>query len=378
MFKLNKMTDLPRHFDTIKAVDPRAATSRVQEFWKQNPLVARALKATISASVAWTLVFFIPGPWTEYPYYAPLGAVVATTSTNLVSSTKQSLQAVSAIALGAIIARLVNLIPVPELLSIAIVILIAVSASGWRRLGHMNDWVTTAALFILILGDSDPIGYIGAFIGLTFFGALIGIAVNLIYPALQLSPTKKVLEELRDTLADQLDSLAEVIDESDPDSPDDVLQARFEISPVRLRADTALADSTQATSVNWRAFRYRTRHKGLQTQSATLNKAATTIDGMTELICGAQTTGKGEAIGSELAPQAAAALQRCAAALRSLEDGEMEVHSQHEAQAAVDRFDTALIERDSPSGNARIADGILVALAQILQAPAREQGETEV
>lgn len=373
---LNKMTDLRRHFPDIPAAGPRAATSRAQEFWNQNPRVAQALRATTSASVAWTLVFFIPGPWTDYPYYAPLGAVVAT-STNLASSTKQSLQAVGAIALGALIARLVDLVPVPQLLSIAIVILIAVAASGWRRLGPMNDWVTTSALFILILGDSDPIGYIGAFIGLTFFGALIGIVVNMIFPSLLLSPTRKVLEELRDTLADQLDALADVIDQTDPEGPDDVAETRVEIPPIRLRADTALADSTQATSANWRAVRYKSHHKGLQAQSATLNKAASTIDGMTELIGGAQTGGEGEAISTELAPKAAAALQRSAAALRTLEGGAMEVHSQQEAQEAVDRFDAALTERESPSGNARVADGVLIALSQLLQVPAREAQDAE-
>lgn len=111
-----------------------------------------------------------------------------------------------------------------------------------------------------------------------------------------------MLEELREILADQLDAIAEAVDQSNCDEPDHVENSRFEIFPVRLRADDALADSAQATSVNWRAFRYRTRHQGLQAQSATLNKAASIINGMTQLICGAETCGEGEAIGTEMAP----------------------------------------------------------------------------
>ncbi len=78
-----------------------------------------------------------PGPVLRVPYYAPLGAVVATTST-LARSVRESAQAILAILVGAAIARGVDLVLAPSALSVALVVGLALLCAGWRRFGEMG------------------------------------------------------------------------------------------------------------------------------------------------------------------------------------------------------------------------------------------------
>lgn len=357
----------------MKRSPVRSGSVRARQTWLSHPRAAQALKAAISATIAWTLVSLIPGPWSDYPYYAPLGAVVAT-STNLMSSTRQSLQAVASIALGALIARSVDLVPGPEVISLALVILIGVAVSGWRRLGSMGAWTTTTALFVLIVGDPDPVGYVSAFVGLTFLGALVGITVNAIAPSLPLTPTNAVLDELRDVLADQLDAIAESLEKEIPLESDDPASLRLAILPVRTRANSAVADSIEAASGNWVARRYRTRQDRLRVQAATLDRAASTIEGITQIICETQNLQDDDvALAAEARPAAVDAVRKTADAFRSLDAGELDADGRTEAQDAVERFDALLAaNRDPAWGDARVADSIVVALRHLLQAPVRE------
>ena len=60
-----------------------------------------AVKAALAAALAWHVAGLLPlAPAEQYPYYAPLGAVIAT-STTLSGSVRGSVQSVAAIALGA-------------------------------------------------------------------------------------------------------------------------------------------------------------------------------------------------------------------------------------------------------------------------------------
>ena len=49
--------------------------------WARHPRYGLAAKAALAASLAWAVVQLVPGPASAYPYYAPLGAVIATSTT---------------------------------------------------------------------------------------------------------------------------------------------------------------------------------------------------------------------------------------------------------------------------------------------------------
>src|SRR5690625_37272 len=72
-----------------------------REQWRRHPRMALAIRAAVAAAVAWVVVSVLPGELADdYPYYAPFGAVIATTFT-LAGSVRESLQSVGAIAVNA-------------------------------------------------------------------------------------------------------------------------------------------------------------------------------------------------------------------------------------------------------------------------------------
>ena len=54
--------------------------------------------------------------------------------------------------------------------------------------------VVSVGAFVLILGRGDPVGFIGAYTGLTLVGAAVGIAVSWAWPPLPLTPAQMALD----------------------------------------------------------------------------------------------------------------------------------------------------------------------------------------
>jgi len=102
--------------------------------WARHPQLALACRAAVAATLAWLVASVIPGPAAEYPYYAPLGAVIAT-STTLRGSVLESLQTVAGIVVGAAIALGVSAVMPSTWLTVSVVVLLGALVAGWRRLG---------------------------------------------------------------------------------------------------------------------------------------------------------------------------------------------------------------------------------------------------
>ena len=99
-----------------------------------NPRFGMAVRAAAAASISWGLVHVLPRFAADYPYYAPLGAVIAT-STTVAASMRQSWQTVAAIALGAGLALAIDQLLGRNLGTVAAVVGIGVLLGGWKRLG---------------------------------------------------------------------------------------------------------------------------------------------------------------------------------------------------------------------------------------------------
>lgn len=183
----------------------------VHRLWLEHHEPAQAVRAAIAASLAWLVAGSLPDPASEYPYYAPFGAVIATTL-SLMGSIRESVQAIASIALGGALALLANTTPIPTPFLIALVVAAGVVVSGFRWLGNMGMWVPTAAIFTLIVGKGEAF-YIGAYAGLTGLGALIGIAVNLLLPPLPITPARSAMQDFRYAIADELETLADAFDQ---------------------------------------------------------------------------------------------------------------------------------------------------------------------
>jgi uncharacterized membrane protein YgaE (UPF0421/DUF939 family) len=215
-----------------------------------------AARAATAAALAWLAVRPLGGATDDYPYYAPLGAVIATTIT-VASSLRTLAQTVAAMTCGAALAVGIGQLPMPRVLALALVVGIGTAVAGWSRLGTMGSWVPVSALFILVIGQPDPTEYVVAYLGLTGLGAAVGVAVGMLLPSLGLTALEATEAGLRHTLADQLESLAAALRR--PDRLAEVewrhRQAAVESHQVALRE--MVMQAAEARRANWRAHRWR-------------------------------------------------------------------------------------------------------------------------
>src|SRR5690348_17059757 len=128
----------------------------------RHPRWMLSAKTAVAAALAWLLVQPVGGFIHQYPYYAPLGAVVAM-STTVVSSLRASWQAATAVSLGCVLALAVQPLGLPIPIDIALVVGFGTLLAASPPLGSMGGWVPTAALFALVLGHEHPVSYVAAY-----------------------------------------------------------------------------------------------------------------------------------------------------------------------------------------------------------------------
>ncbi|WP_139228919.1 FUSC family protein [Blastococcus tunisiensis] len=237
----------------------------------------------MAASLAWGLVHVLPGFAAEYPYYAPLGAVIAT-STTVAGSARQAWQTVAAIALGAGVALGVEQLLGRNLATIAAVVGIGVLLGGWKRLGSGAGWLPTSALFVLLLGDQHPLDYVAGFAGLTLAGALVGLAVVAAFPPLPLTSADAALDRLRRTLADQLEDLGAGLRREGARVPGEWRARIHAIDPVVVQVREAVHRVEEARSGNRIAGRFRDSLERQRRQAAALQRLAFLVTSITQLL----------------------------------------------------------------------------------------------
>lgn len=119
-------------------------------------LVAKTALAV--ALVAWLIAPHMPGVTQEYPYYAPLGALVSMYPT-LMGSARSSLQTLLGLATGIGLATVVVLTVGPNWWTIPLVVAVGVLLSGTGWFGVGREYVPMAALFVLIIGGQNADDY---------------------------------------------------------------------------------------------------------------------------------------------------------------------------------------------------------------------------
>ncbi len=290
---------------------------RVYGAWARHPAWSVALRGAVAAAIAWAVGLLMPEPFSDHPYFAPLGAVVTTTGT-VVRSVRTAVQVTAAVLIGAAIARLVDLVLDPGMPAVALAVGAALVVSAWRALGSAGTWAVTSALFVLILGQADPEGYVGAYGGLVALGAAIGIVVNLLVPPLPLTPSELALDRLRDVLVDQLEAVADGLVLEVPPSSDEWPARQRSISPVLAQARDSVSDSREAARANRRARRYRTWAEAQRRRANALLEVADVVDDVVRLTAEWERRDRADvALGKALRPAAVVALHALAEALRS-------------------------------------------------------------
>ena len=287
-----------------------------------RPQLALAAKAALAAALAWLVVLPLGGFADDYPYYAPLGAVVAVTST-FASSLRSAAQSVMAIAAGATIAGTTQALEIPEVAALAVVVGVGTLVGAWPMLGVMGGWVPISALFVLIVGGDDPSYYVAAYLGLTTVGAAAGVVVNGVFPPLPLTANSLTLRRLRSILADQLDDLADGLLQHDLPDAGEWQARRWNLAPHLAEMHRLSQQVAEARRANWRERRWRQAAERQRQHALTLGALAVLVEQLVELVVNRESADAHEvALGPGLRPVTAGGLEAMAAVLRARPEDE--------------------------------------------------------
>ena len=323
-----------------------------------------SLKAALAAALSWLAVQPLWGVADQYPYYAPLGAVIAVTST-VAGSVRESVQGLAAIMAGAALSLAVMQVDLPVVADITVVVAFGTAISGWRRFGTKASYVPVTALFVLIIGRSDPVDYAVAYAGLTSLGAVIGIALNIAFPPLALRRMADSVSRLRTVLADQLDELAEGLSNDAALTSEEWGRRRHAIRPTMEEMQGVVGHTTDARRANWRARRWSDHAEHRYQQARALQQVAFLIEDITSLVVEQERAEKEHvALGPELRPYAADALGALADVLRSVDGEAAEPDMLRSADKAVVALADAIRTARDRSSSDLFAAGTVVAGAR--------------
>ena len=179
-----------------------------------HPRVLLAFKTALAAAVAWFIAVRLPGVAADYPYYAPLGAVVSMYPT-VAATAKQGLQTLIGLAIGIGLAFVGVRLGETDSLTIAFVVGLGVLLAGLLpRIGTGGEWIPMAGLFVLVIGGESPENYSTGYLLQMLVGVVVGLSVNiLIFPPLHLNEAVVRIAGLRIALAEHFNQLSKALDQ---------------------------------------------------------------------------------------------------------------------------------------------------------------------
>lgn len=326
----------------------------------RHPHLVRALRTAIAAAVAWVVVMPIGGPADQYPYYAPLGAVVAV-STTVAGSIRGSLQGVVALMIGSALALALSPVVPWEVLALALVVGIGSLIGGWHRLGSMASWVPISGMFVLIVGRSDPERYVTAYLGLTALGAVVGVVANLVFAPLPLSRTGVQVTKVRETLAEQLRDLADGLRHDDPLTREEWEERHHALVPVTRQMSSMVAEASEARRANWRARHWRETADEQYERARALEQLAFLVEDVTELLATHEIADSPHiALGPQLRPPTADVLDAMADLLGDVDEPLVQPQRLRHVDGALATLVACIRERREQTGDDLFSAGSVV------------------
>ena len=175
-----------------------------------------AAKAALAAGLAFLIAPWMPGSAADYPYYAPLGALVVMYE-NVAGSMRQGLQTLIGLGLGIGLAFMLVSLGGPSPITVALVMGLGILLAGLPRLGAGRDWIPTAALLVLLVGGHNPDDFSFGYLLQMGTGVVVGIAVNLlVFPPLHFNAVAVSLAQFRRALAQQISDMGAALEEKWP------------------------------------------------------------------------------------------------------------------------------------------------------------------
>lgn len=233
-----------------------AVVAGLREAASRERLVLAA-KTAVAAGLAWFAAQLMPEPIAQYPYYAPLGALVSMYPT-VAASLRNGFQSLLGLAMGIAVAMVVASFTETTAFAVAVVIGFGVLVGGLPRMGTARDWVPLAALFVLVAGGGRREDFSLAYLAQMGVGVAIGFAVNwLVFPPLRYQAITPAFKRLRHTLGDQLDDLALALNESSPSSHQDWASREGLLAETASQVRRVVEAAEESARVNPRRWRHR-------------------------------------------------------------------------------------------------------------------------
>ncbi len=262
-----------------------------------RPRVILAAKSAVAADLAWLLAPFMPGVTDDYPYYAPLGALVCMYPT-VMGSARTALRSLLGLATGIAIAAVAVQFDVPVVWRLPVIIGVSVLVGGLRVFGAGRDWIAMTALFVLVVGGGQAEEYSLGYLSQMALGVAVGLAVNfLVLPPIFVDDAAQESDAFRLRLASHLEELAGVVrGEQSSSGPswesrgDDLAR-----SLGQLRDSVAASDFSRRG--NLRAVRYRERIAAQSSHLRSLERVTFFVRDVTETLAG---TSRDEAVPATL------------------------------------------------------------------------------
>ena len=330
-----------------------------------------ASKAALAAGLAFLIAPLMPGSAAEYPYYAPLGALVSMYH-NVAGSVRQGLQTLVGLALGIGLAFLLVNVGDPSPLTVAILMGLGVLLGGLPRLGSGRDWIPTAALLVLLVGGSHPDAFSFGYLIQMGAGVAVGIAVNfLVFPPLHFNAAAASLGELRLALGKQLTDMGAALNEQWPPEHEDWSRRSDDLAAAARTVRHLVQEADASRRANPRR-KLHPRDVDLDYRNLReLERVTFHIQDMTEVL--SDTIWEDDlpyTIPFQDSGPLAEALTATGDLLSSFEDGDTEAQRQRyrAAETAVQACVAAAAERDPDETAVTASDSLLLSLHRILKA----------
>lgn len=232
---------------------PYRATGGLLKAAIAHPRLLQAVKTAAAVAIAWKLAPFMPGVAQEYPYYAPLGVLVASFPT-LMGSLRNAWQTLAGVVIGIGLAAVLILFLQPSVWTVALVVGVGVLFGGIRQLGAGRDYVPIAGVFVLIVGGQDADGYSFGYVSQMALGVVVGLLVNLLVaPPLKVGAAVRELTRMRRALGEHLTAMADALEATWPPEEGDWSRQSQVLRSTTTAVRRAIAEADESRRINPRA-----------------------------------------------------------------------------------------------------------------------------
>ncbi|MDQ0261475.1 aromatic acid exporter family protein [Sinomonas atrocyanea] len=347
---------------------PSATRSGLREAASAERLLL-AGKTALAAGIAWALAQLMPGSLGEYPYYAPLGALVSMYPT-VADSLRNGLQSLVGLALGIGVALFVGSFADTAAWSVALVVGVGMIVGGLPRMGSGREWVPLAALFVLVAGANRRDVFSLAYLVQMGLGVAVGLAVNwIVFPPLRVAAVTPAFARLRHALGDQLEDMAAAVTEDEwPPSRKEWATREGLLATTAAEVRGAVEEAEVSARANPRRKRH---HRDLAADLAdlqALERATFRVQDITDVLTSViWEEHAGTRVPAELTPEVAAALLATAEALRGWGEEDAPEGLLDRAQEAIEALSGSYHEVAAREAPGDATGAISLALSRIVR-----------